>query len=154
MVRILACRRLMLTLGNKLQWNFNKNTKLFIHKNESEDIVFEMAPILPSVETAPQISSWCADNLIHALLMLNSVVGAKNAYTTRDGCTLSLARNCLAVRGITKSSSTFSATNISSNMIWFLQLHDTIKMKSNHTGSIYNHNDKAIRSHIMIYNRV
>ena len=34
----------------------------------------------------------------------------------------------LAVRKITKSSSTFSATNISSNMIWFLQLHDTIKL--------------------------
>ena len=33
----------------------------------------------------------------------------------------------LAVREITESSSTFSATNISSNMIWFRQLHDTIK---------------------------
>ena len=33
------------------------------------------------------------------------------------------------VREITKSSNTFSATNFSSNMIWFFfQLHDTIKM--------------------------
>ena len=31
-----------------------------------------------------------------------------------------------AVREITKSSNTFSATNISSNIVWLLQLHDTI----------------------------
>ena len=55
-----------------------------------------------------------------------------------------------AVREITKSSSTFSAINISSNMMWFFQLHDTIKMKSNHTGINYNHNNIAIRCHIMI----
>ena len=36
----------------------------------------------------------------------------------------------LAVREITKSSSTFSATNISSNMIGLLQLHDALQMKS------------------------
>ena len=34
----------------------------------------------------------------------------------------------LSVKKITKSSSTFSATNISSNIVWFLQLHDTIQM--------------------------
>ena len=39
-------------------------------------------------------------------------------------------RNILAVREIAKSSSTFSATNISSNIVWFIQLHDTIQMKS------------------------
>ena len=59
-----------------------------------------------------------------------------------------------AVREITKSSSTFSATNISSNMICFFQLHDTIKMKSNHTGINYRHNGIAIRSHVMKYNSV
>ena len=36
-----------------------------------------------------------------------------------------------AVREITKSRSTFSATNISSNIVWLRQLHDTIQMKSN-----------------------
>ena len=35
----------------------------------------------------------------------------------------------LAVREITKSSSTFSGTNINSNKVWLLQLHDTIQMK-------------------------
>ena len=47
-----------------------------------------------------------------------------------------------------------TATNISDNIIWFLQLHDTIKTKWNHTGINYNHNNIAIRSHIMIYNNV
>ena len=37
----------------------------------------------------------------------------------------------LSVREITKISSTFSATNISSNIVWLLQLHDTIQMKFN-----------------------
>ena len=60
----------------------------------------------------------------------------------------------LAVREITKSTSTFSATNISSNMIWFFQLHDTIKMKWNYTGINYNHDNIAIRSHIMIFDSV
>ena len=36
----------------------------------------------------------------------------------------------LPVREITKSSSTFSATNISSNIVWLLQLHDTIQIES------------------------
>ena len=34
-----------LTLRNKLQWNFNQNTKLFIQENASENIVCEMAAI-------------------------------------------------------------------------------------------------------------
>ena len=48
----------------------------------------------------------------------------------------------------------FSATNISSNITWFLQRHDIIKMKSNHTWINYSHNNIAIRNHIMIYNSV
>ena len=54
------------------------------------------------------------------------------------------------VREITKSSSTFSVTNISSNMIWFCEMHDTIKKKSNHTGINLNHNNITIWSHIMV----
>ena len=34
------------TLKNKPQWNWNQNTKLFIHKNAFEKIVCEMAAIL------------------------------------------------------------------------------------------------------------
>ena len=39
-------------------------------------------------------------------------------------------------------------------MIWFFQLHDTIKLKSNYTGMNYTHNKIAIRSDIVIYTRV
>ena len=60
----------------------------------------------------------------------------------------------LSVREITKSSSTFSATNIGSNKVWFHQLHDTIQMKSNYIWINYSHDNLAIRSHIMIYNFV
>ena len=34
------------TLRNKLQWNFNRNKKLFIHGNASENIVCKTATIL------------------------------------------------------------------------------------------------------------
>ena len=40
------------------------------------------------------------------------------------------AMTSLSVREITKSSSTFSATDINSNIVWLLQLHDTIQTKS------------------------
>ena len=55
--------------------------------------------------------------------------------------------NKLAVREITKSSSTFSANVI----IWFLHLHDINQIKSNYTWINYNHDDIAIWCHIMIY---
>ena len=35
------------TLKNKRQWNCNRNPNIFIHENTSEDIVCEMAAILP-----------------------------------------------------------------------------------------------------------
>ena len=34
------------TLRNKLQWNFDQNTKFIIHENASENVVCEMAAIL------------------------------------------------------------------------------------------------------------
>ena len=34
------------SLRNKLQWNFNQNANLLIHKNVTENIVFETAAIL------------------------------------------------------------------------------------------------------------
>ena len=58
------------------------------------------------------------------------------------------------VRVITKSSSTFIATNISNNIVWLLQLQDAIQMKSKDTWISYNHENIAIRSHTRIYNCV
>ena len=34
------------TLRNKLQWNSNQNTKLFIHENAFQNVIWEMAAIL------------------------------------------------------------------------------------------------------------
>ena len=34
------------TLRNKLQWNFNRNSNIFIHENAFENVVCEMASIL------------------------------------------------------------------------------------------------------------
>ena len=33
------------TLGNKLQWNFNRNSNIFIHENAFENVVCEMGSI-------------------------------------------------------------------------------------------------------------
>ena len=38
------------TLGNKLQWNFDQNTKLLIHENATENNVCEMEAILSKGE--------------------------------------------------------------------------------------------------------
>ena len=46
------------TPRNKLQWNFNQNTKLFIHENACENIVCEMAAIL---SRGRWVSSLCHD---------------------------------------------------------------------------------------------
>ena len=45
------------TLRNKLQWHFNQNTKLYIHKNASENTVCEMAVILSRGRWVNAI--WC-----------------------------------------------------------------------------------------------
>ena len=57
------------TLRNKLQWNFNQNMEIYIHKNAFENVVCEMAAILPreiwvkkhvmwKKQTCPAISAW------------------------------------------------------------------------------------------------
>ena len=48
-------------LRNKLQWNWNQNTKLFIHENAYEYIFSEMAAILPRwrwVKNAESRTNW------------------------------------------------------------------------------------------------
>ena len=45
------------TIRNKFKWNFNQNTKLFIHKNVSEDIICKMAAIL-SRGDEPMLVVW------------------------------------------------------------------------------------------------
>ena len=51
------------TLRNKLQWNFNQDTKLFIHENAYENIVCEMAALLSKAKWVKLSSKfdWSAD---------------------------------------------------------------------------------------------
>ena len=71
-----------------------------------------------------------------------------------DVSSLNITKLALTIREIAKSSCTFSATNISSNILWLLQLYDTIQMKLNYTWINYNHDNIDVRSHIMIYDDV
>ena len=50
------------TLRNKLQWNFNHNTDLFIHENASENIVCEMTTIL---SRGRWVKGYCWDEKLH-----------------------------------------------------------------------------------------
>ena len=81
LVQIIACRLLganhylnqcwvivIWTLRNKLQWNFNLDTKLFIHEIASEIIICEMAAIL---SWGRWVNYRCAGRLFHHYLTLN-----------------------------------------------------------------------------------
>ena len=48
------------TLRNKLQWNLNKNSKLFCHENAFENVVCKLAVILVRAKTAfPKNKACC-----------------------------------------------------------------------------------------------
>ena len=65
------------TLGNKLQWNFNQNTRLFIHENASENIICEMAAILSR-----------GDELTHRGLNKTAGSSWKRISSKENGCPL------------------------------------------------------------------
>ena len=54
----LCCVDVNWTLKNKLQWNYNQNTKLFIHENAFETILCEMAAILPRERWVKGFQCW------------------------------------------------------------------------------------------------
>ena len=51
------------TLGNKLQWNFNQNSYIFIQENVFENVVWKMAAIL----SQPQ----CVETILHCIFIFN-----------------------------------------------------------------------------------
>ena len=72
------------TLGKKLQWNFNQNTKLFIHENAYENIVCEMAPIMSRVRWVQvrshmrgrrRVENWLQHKSLHAFTHAQSRSG-------------------------------------------------------------------------------
>ena len=52
------------TLRNKLQWNFNRNSNIFIHENALQNVVCEMASNL----SRPQCDNWHGSRLLWSLL--------------------------------------------------------------------------------------
>ena len=52
-------------LGNKLQWNFNHKSNIFIKENASENVVCEMASTLPQPQCVnpfhAEVNPWCIE---------------------------------------------------------------------------------------------
>ena len=84
LVQIMACRLLGAkplfkpswflvnwTLRNKLQWIFNRNTKLFIQENASENIACEMAAILSRGRWVNEFKPWFKFCLSHYSAVCN-----------------------------------------------------------------------------------
>ena len=55
------------TLGNKFQWNKNKNCSLFIKKHAFENVVCEMVAILPQLQCLKYLSFTYTNALIHTV---------------------------------------------------------------------------------------
>ena len=53
-----CCVIVIWTLRHKLQWSFNQNTKLFIYKNASENVVCEMVAILSRGDVLKTVSKF------------------------------------------------------------------------------------------------
>ena len=64
-------------LRNKLQWNFNQNTKRYIHKKASENIFWEMAAIL---SRGRLVDSLTKEDLLNGNLKWISKIRCKTSY--------------------------------------------------------------------------
>ena len=47
-----------MTLGNKLQWNFNWNSNIFIQENAFENVIWKMAAICLGLNVLNQSSTY------------------------------------------------------------------------------------------------
>ena len=101
LVQIMACRLFSakplskpmpcyvnLGLRNKLQWNFNQNTKLFIHRNASENIVCEMVAILSRRKwiKLPREGRWQTTHAFWYPLQFPTSQLPVSEYTFHDYC--------------------------------------------------------------------
>ena len=55
---------ILLTLGNKLQWNFNRNSYIFVQENAFQNVVWKKAAILsrPQCVNRQQVITWTDNN--------------------------------------------------------------------------------------------
>ena len=113
------------TISYSLQWYH------FISITVSNDVWITVSGKSPSVA---EVLGLCITYIMASKITI-SIKSPVNVYSTSHRFFYPyiwvLLYQYLAVREITKSSCTFSATNISGNLVWLLSLHDTIQTKSN-----------------------
>ena len=76
------------TLRNKLQWNFNQNTKLFIDENASENIVCKMAAILSRERWVNNSCHQIRCYIMWIIMDFNSLRPGDAIWRHRSGSTL------------------------------------------------------------------
>ena len=61
------CQAVILSLGNKIMWNINQNSHIFIHENAFENLVWNMASILywPRCVRWPRPRDTCVGEIVH-----------------------------------------------------------------------------------------
>ena len=64
------------TLRNKIQWNLNQNSKLFFHEHASQNIVCEMAAILPRGD---ELTHWGRET--HICVSKQIIIGSDNGLS-------------------------------------------------------------------------
>ena len=84
-------------IRNKLQWNFNQNTKLFINENASENIVCEMAAILSGGDELNRMCITCTPIDWHQVCLEFSVLSVR--WFSHDGRCANCKKWC---RGFTR----------------------------------------------------
>ena len=73
------------TLRNKLQWNFNRNSNIFIQENAFESIVCEMTAILPRPQCVKRIQRQEANLLTHWGRVTHICVGSITIIGSDNG---------------------------------------------------------------------
>ena len=66
------------TLGNRLQWNLNRNSYIFIQENAFENVVYEMAAIFSRLQFVNGFKWWLTNLLLRPL---RKAVGLHGGYT-------------------------------------------------------------------------
>ena len=90
------------TITNKLKWNFNQNTKHFIHKNAPENIVCKMGPFCPRKDELRQRATSClyVSNGDNSILMPFASVSLVQMFYETDRKTLYLYKEIYEAHSI------------------------------------------------------
>ena len=127
-------------LRNKLQWNFYLNTKLFIHKNASENTICEMTSIF---SRGRWVKLWCSTYLTEVLYAISCYIIGIDHDTVCAGVVGTAIRHskCCAGRRVAAPAGTMSAVpdcstnhnsaDLISGQFLFYHDHNFTKSKGN-----------------------